>query len=227
MVDVANSGNIAVTTTITVTFWNGDPDAGGTQIGTAQTLTSLPGCGQFVTFEQNWTVSNPVNTWYAKVQTGVTETTTGDNKASHTAYIFNPDPPTADIALTKTVDDNAPVEGFGTIKYTIILNSSGLANDVVISDTLPGGLVFKSYQASQGTYFSSGPWQVGDVMTNNTAVLTITAGVNTGTANNTITNTARVSSTASIDTNPTNNEATVAITPKPADNVFVPIILKE
>jgi hypothetical protein len=51
---VANSGNISSTQSITVRFYEGDPSAGGIQIGTDQVVSPLLGCGESDVAQIEW-----------------------------------------------------------------------------------------------------------------------------------------------------------------------------
>jgi hypothetical protein len=62
---VANNGNIAMSTSAAVRFYNGDPNAGGVQIGTDQILWPLNGCANTGTARVTWTGATPgtVTVW--------------------------------------------------------------------------------------------------------------------------------------------------------------------
>ena len=51
---VANSGNVSSTQSILVRFYEGDPSAGGVQIGIDQTLSPLSGCGDNGVVQVEW-----------------------------------------------------------------------------------------------------------------------------------------------------------------------------
>jgi uncharacterized repeat protein (TIGR01451 family) len=121
----------------------------------------------------------------------------------------------ADLGLTKTVDDSTPNEG-STVDYTIAVtnNGPGPATVVQIMDALPIGVSFVSATASQGTYDSlSGDWFVGSIAPGVTETLLLRAAVDAGTGNSTITNTASVDFLSQIDPNAANDSASVAIVP--------------
>nr|WP_319372420.1 VWA domain-containing protein [uncultured Methanobacterium sp.] len=89
-------------------------------------------------------------------------------------------PPHAHIIITKTVNNPTPNYG-STIIFTVTAHNNGPndASDVQVVDNLPAGLVFLSYQSSQGIYNpSTGIWNVGTLLNNTNAILNITALVN-------------------------------------------------
>jgi hypothetical protein len=92
---------------------------------------------------------------------------------------------------------------------------------------LPAGLIFDSYTATQGNYYSSGVWEVGVLNKNASAVLIIRARVGFGQAGQTITNIATITNTSPyIDSNLNNNSASVNIVPKTPLSNYLPILLK-
>ena len=123
--------------------------------------------------------------------------------------------PSADLSVTKTVDNGTPHEG-DTVNYTLTVSALGPATStgVVATDTLPSGLTFVSATTSAGSFASStGAWTIGNMPVNATATLAIMAKVNAGTAGQTILNSAVVGENASTtDNNPANNSSTVPIT---------------
>lgn len=117
-----------------------------------------------------------------------------------------------DPAITKTVDNGTPVEG-STIVYTItVTNSTAPVSGLVVADMLPATVTFVSSVASQGTYTNTtGLWAVGDLAPNATAMLMITATVNSGAAAaSPVVNTASVNALDQVDTNTENNTATAS-----------------
>jgi uncharacterized repeat protein (TIGR01451 family) len=123
--------------------------------------------------------------------------------------------PSADLSVSKTVDNAAPHEG-DTVHYTVTVSALGPATStgVVATDTLPSGLTFANATASVGTYASStGTWTIGDLAASSTATLQIAAQVNAGTAGQTILNSAIAGENASTtDPNLVNNSSTVSLT---------------
>lgn len=84
-VDVANSGNIATSTGGNfVEFWDGLPNASGSNLLATRPVADLPGCGGFATVEAEWPINRGigVHTWYAEVAPISSETDYEDNTAS-------------------------------------------------------------------------------------------------------------------------------------------------
>ncbi|GAB4278969.1 MAG: hypothetical protein Kow0080_30960 [Candidatus Promineifilaceae bacterium] len=86
---IANSGNLVNNSGATVTFYNGDPQNGGSIIGTPQTI-QLNGCGSNQTISIQWPNLPPgTHTIYVQVtpDSGVTETNTTNNTVSGTVLV--------------------------------------------------------------------------------------------------------------------------------------------
>ena len=129
----------------------------------------------------------------------------------------------ADLALSKTVDDAAPQEG-DTITYTVTVtnNGPGPATVVQIMDLLPTGVTFSSASPAQGTYdFVSGDWFVGSLASAASTTLQLSATVDAGTGGTTITNTASVDFLSQVDPNNANDVASVDINPVGSPNLLV------
>ncbi len=120
--------------------------------------------------------------------------------------------PTADLALSMTVNTLTPLEG-QTVTYTITINNLGAnsANSIQVTDNLPAGLTFVLYSASQGTLIA-GRWNVGTLANGATATLNLTARVGVGTAGTPITNNATITASSLADPNTGNNSASQTIT---------------
>ncbi|QIG39214.1 DUF11 domain-containing protein [Microbacterium sp. 4R-513] len=126
-------------------------------------------------------------------------------------------PVATDVGVAKTVDDSAPLVG-SDVTFTITATGNGpaTATGVVITDLVPdgdpvGSIVYQSSTVTQGAYNPlTGAWTVGTLAPTQTATLTITATVNTGTP---FTNTAVRSRTDQPDRDPTNDVASVTINP--------------
>ncbi|MEZ6091142.1 MAG: hypothetical protein R3C05_24590 [Pirellulaceae bacterium] len=98
--------------------------------------------------------------------------TTEDDRAAITIT-----PPTADLSLTKTVNDASPSLG-ENVTFTLTVRNSGpnQATGVRVRDTLPAGTEFVSSSATLGSYDSgTGVWNVGSISNGGTATLRIVA----------------------------------------------------
>jgi uncharacterized repeat protein (TIGR01451 family) len=121
---------------------------------------------------------------------------------------------TADLSLTKTVDNPMPM--FGTpITFTLTATNNGPvpATNVVVGDVLPAGLNFVSATVSQGTLASLPPgpilWQVGTLANGASADLKITV---VTAAVGQLVNSAAVGTNDQFDPNLMNNLAQAPIT---------------
>ena len=129
-------------------------------------------------------------------------------------YAFSPSV-IADLAVTKIVDDAAPVEG-ANATYTVTATNTGpgIATVVQLSDVLPAGVSFASAVVSQGTYDSiTGAWFVGTLNAGSSATLNLQASVDAGSGGSTITNTASVTFLSQYDPNTGNDTASADIVP--------------
>lgn len=228
--DVANSGNTGTATnnSLEVSFWDGDPgDPGSSQIGSTQILDDLPGCGRFTSVQVDWPDrAAGDHSWFVKVEPLPDETNAADNTANSLVSVLQ-ELPDADLAVVKTVDNGTPYEGLGMVHYVITVTNHGPdpVTDVEVNDVLPDGVTFDSYAATQGVYYTVGPWQVGTLGSGADAVLTITARVDSGQAGNTITNSASVSAERS-DSVTDNDSSSVDIVPLASAEVWLPVILR-
>jgi uncharacterized repeat protein (TIGR01451 family) len=95
-----------------------------------------------------------------------------------------------DLDLTKVTSNHHPCEGsVFTYAVTVYNPSATNASGVQVTDLLPPGLTYVSNSTTQGTYSSgTGLWNVGTLNAYSSATLTITVGVNAGTAGTTIIN---------------------------------------
>ncbi len=120
--------------------------------------------------------------------------------------------PEADLAITKTVNNTAPVSGVDTVKFVLTVTNNGPNNatGVLVNDLLPGGLINIVSNPSQGSYnATSGIWTIGNLAVNQTVTLNITALVNQA---GQIINIANVTGNEK-DPNLLNNQAIVALNP--------------
>jgi uncharacterized repeat protein (TIGR01451 family) len=225
--DISNSGNSSTNVgSIQVKFF--EDAAKTTQIGDPQTISNLAGCGETKTVQVVWPmVGSGAHTWYVEATPIGGETNTGDNIGNDTVFVFNP-APTANLGLTKTVDNASPFEKLDKVNYRITVTNPGpeVGNNIIVKDIVPNGLTYSSYKATQGSYFTSGPWLVGNLEMGESATLTITAKVQAGQAGVTIVNTATLSSTDSVDTTLDDNSASVNIVPLKLSEVYLPLLLK-
>jgi len=104
-----------------------------------------------------------------------------------------------------------------TVMYTVSVTNQGLAvaTGVAMMDQLPAGLTYVSDDAaSTGTFYDSGSgvWTVGTVLAGQKVSLNLTAYVNTGMGESTLTNTASVIVVNEIDPVPGNDSASVSVT---------------
>jgi uncharacterized repeat protein (TIGR01451 family) len=149
----------------------------------------------------------------------VTATATNQNSStsefSAASYVYG----SADLQLTKVVDDGTPNEG-DTVTYTVMVTNAGPNNatGVEVTDLLPAGVTYQSDTPSQGTYDSgTGVWAVGGLNNGLSTTLTLVATVDAGTGGSTITNTADVTASDQADPNAANNTASADITVSSAD----------
>ena len=203
-----------------------------------QFVSATASAGSYSEVSGNWTLGSVLSgavetlTIVAKVLTPssgsapsqtntatATSTTTDPNPGNNTGTATET-PLQADLAVFKTVSDPTPNVG-DTIEFAIGVANYGpdTATQVVVKDSLPTGVTFVSYQASQGTYVSgTGVWTVGTVTTSDFPVLIITATVDRPVSGTpaAVTNTATVKG-KEYDPNPDNNTDTVTETPQYAD----------
>jgi uncharacterized repeat protein (TIGR01451 family) len=125
---------------------------------------------------------------------------------------------TADLEMTKTVNDNTPDEG-QAIVFTLNIKNNGPADatSLIVNDLLPAGLTYVS-DDSGGTYNSAtGVWTVGNLNDGGQLQIKITATVDAGTAAQTITNTASIASFDQVDDNTDDNTSSVILSVNGAD----------
>jgi uncharacterized repeat protein (TIGR01451 family) len=128
-----------------------------------------------------------------------------------TGSVTTPVASSADLALSKGVDRNAPTLAAPLVTFTLALDNLGpsTANNVNVADLLPAGFAFVSATPSMGTYSAAtGIWALGSVLPGTHATLQIRANVTDFTAK--LTNTATVTSTTP-DANSNNNVARAEI----------------
>ena len=88
--------------------------------------------------------------------------------------------PSADLSLTKSVDNAIPHNG-ETVTYTISVANAGpnAATGVIVADLLPAGLAWASDDGAGAYLHASGTWTIGAIANGATATLHITALVQT------------------------------------------------
>jgi len=144
--------------------------------------------------------------------------TTEDDYAEVTT---TPVPTSADLSLTKTVNNAAPLVGSQVI-FSIQVTNSGPqeANGVTVTDLLPSGYTYVSYSATTGSYNpTTGLWTVGNMPISDSYTLQITASVN---ASGNYTNTAEITASNQPDPDSTPNNG-VATEDDYATSTTVPV----
>ena len=228
--------NVGETITYTITLSDNGPDP-ATNV---QVTDLLPRGLFFLGFKATQGIYNPVTGLWTvgTVATTVPQTleilalVTGPVSTVNTATIshadqFDPvianniattstDPLSADLSVTKTVNDPTPNVG-ETVAYTIVLTNIGPSNatNVTLQDVLPAGLTFVSAEPGQGAYNqATSTWTVGSAASGSTALLTIRAMV---VSPNPTTNFATITHSDQFDPNLGNNTASTTVTPQQAD----------
>ena len=123
----------------------------------------------------------------------------------------------ADLALAKSVDKGAPLEG-SEVVYTMTVTNTGpgTAPGVVVKDGFPAGLTVLGTSGCEGT--SGVPsCSLGTLAPGGSKSFTVRARVNGGTAGSTITNSALVTFNGN-DRNTANNRATASVRPAAVPN---------
>ncbi|HEU0297497.1 MAG TPA: DUF11 domain-containing protein [Anaerolineales bacterium] len=135
-----------------------------------------------------------------------------------------------DLELDKTVSPATSVLPGATLTYTVTVTNQGpgSATGVTVKDMMPAGLTLQSATPSVGSYDSvTGLWTVGSLAPNESATLTITTTVDTGTEGTTIVNYAQVSAAndLELDSTPDNNPG-----PTPSEDdeaaVSTPVVIQ-
>ncbi|WND82000.1 CARDB domain-containing protein [Lysobacter capsici] len=212
--------------TFTVTVSNNGPSSADAvnvtdQLPSGYTLVSAtPSAGTYNAGTGVWTVgnlaagSNETLTVVATVlatgsyaNTATATSTTGDPTPGNNTATNTPTPvASADLAVTKTASNAAPIVGTNvTFTVTVSNNGPSSADAVNVTDQLPAGYTFVSANPSVGTYNAgTGVWAVGTLASGANATLDIVATV---LATGPYANTATATSTTG-DPTPGNNTAT-------------------
>jgi len=132
----------------------------------------------------------------------------------------------ADLALSK-VDALDPVTEGDDVTYTVAASNNGpeTTQNVVLTDNLPGGVVFVSATPGQGSCGEAGgvvTCNLGDMVNGGSANVDI---VVTTTAAGVITNNASVTSDTA-DPNGANNSASEDTLVKPVYHVYLPVVFR-
>jgi uncharacterized repeat protein (TIGR01451 family) len=153
----------------------------------------------------------------ATISSDTFDPNTGNNTATATTSVQTAPPPSADLSLTKSVDNSSPNVG-DQVVFTIQLGNGGpdAATNVQVKDQLPSGLTFVSANPVAEYNAATGIWTVGTINNGATRTLTITAAV-TSTAINGVTNTAQVFASDQADSNTANNQSSVTVTARSAN----------
>jgi uncharacterized repeat protein (TIGR01451 family) len=192
---------------------------------------SISGCGATVTWMVGTLADGAVETATITVQVNASS---GTIINTATESQTNPDPsgvqsssvpvnPTtgANVSILKTVSDPTPADGTD-VTYSLELTNAGPdpATDVIVTDTLPAGLVCLSDFAPVGSISGCGTtitWMVGTLADGAVETATITVQVNA--SSGTITNTATESQT---DPDPSGvQSSSVSIPATPGANVSI------
>ncbi|MTH16524.1 DUF11 domain-containing protein, partial [Flavobacterium sp. LC2016-01] len=91
-----------------------------------------------------------------------------------------PVPPSADLSVTKTVNNATPLVG-SQVTFSVQVSNAGpqATSGVAVTDLLPSGYTYVSYSATAGNYDSvTGLWTVGALLNGASQTLQLTATVN-------------------------------------------------
>ncbi|MFC1717048.1 T9SS type A sorting domain-containing protein [Candidatus Poribacteria bacterium] len=124
----------------------------------------------------------------------------------------------ADLAVDMSVDNDSPNVG-DTIIYTIIVTNNGpdRATNFEITDLMPPGLAYASDNVNGNYDSNTGVWTVDNLNSGVSAILIITAIVDTNTCADSITNTASITAVDQSDPDSSNNNDSTEITAQCAD----------
>jgi uncharacterized repeat protein (TIGR01451 family) len=204
------------------------------ELPTGLKFISYNGTGTYNSVTGVWTVGNLANGATAVlniVAQVVASNTQLINTASITGYELDLNStnnnanatmnvgPASDLGITKTVDNTRP-KYLQKVTFTLTAHNYGPNNatEVKVTDKLPNGLKFISYNGN-GTYNSTtGLWTIGNLATGKTAVLKII--VQAITPNVKVTNNAVING-PNYDQKSSNNKASAAVTIGPAADLAV------
>jgi uncharacterized repeat protein (TIGR01451 family) len=213
---VTNNGPNAATGVVVMdsvpagfTFTNATPSQGTYSSATGIWTIGALAVGQSVTLMMSGTVGLAT---VINIATLTASSPTDPNAANNSASaVVTPQPPTADIAVTKTVDNPTPrVEGAIIFTVTVTNNGPNAATSVVVSDPTPAGLSFVTVMTATGSYNSgTGVWTIGALAVGQSATLTMQGSV----LEATVTNVATVTASSPTDPVPGNNSASATAIP--------------
>ncbi len=137
----------------------------------------------------------------ASVASTTTLINTGDDSVMQVTTVNQE----ADLSITKSDNTDPVIAGSGTITYTVTVNNAGPsdATNVIVTDTLPGGVTFVSTSGCGEDPNGGATCSLGTIAANASKQYTITVSVDAS-ASGTLTNTASVSSDVT-DPNSGNN----------------------
>ena len=227
--------NVGETITFTVTVQNNGPNSAvnvrvNDLLPTGLVyIANTASQGNYFSTTGTWTVGILNNRDQATLTltAQVVSPTRQTNTATATADQFDPNsgnnsqsvtetPQQADLAITKTVNDNNPNVG-DNVTFTITATNNGpnSATNVTVQELLGSGLAFVSDIPSLGTYDPiSGVWTVGTVGLIGAPTLLIVA---RATTSDVVTNTASIKHSDQFDPVSSNNSASIAVKGSQAD----------
>ena len=121
----------------------------------------------------------------------------------------------ADLVLTMSASPIGPEVGEPvTVTVTIHNDGPSAADDVVVIDAIPAGLIELDVDWPAGSAFADSTWTIDHLAVNQTLELVISAEMNT---EDPLTNTARITASSLSDPDPNNDAAFVTLSTDPAD----------
>jgi uncharacterized repeat protein (TIGR01451 family) len=147
----------------------------------------------------------------ASVSASETDPVSSNNDAVEQTTINVPSTGSADLELTKTAKDAREDRG-ADATYVLKVTNHGpdAATNVLVTDSLPGGLEFVSADPSQGTFDeSSGNWTVGNLDVDGSATMTLVAKVTD--RSDQVTNSATVKGLDQSDPTPDNDSSSAVV----------------
>ena len=121
----------------------------------------------------------------------------------------------ADLVTVKTLASGNPNPTEGdTVVFQIDVTNGGAAQatNVSLNDSLPTGITFGSFTATQGSYDPvTGLWTIGTLNDGDTATITLTGTVDVGEAGNTITNVTTAATGDQMDLSTVGDDLTEAV----------------